>query len=89
MLIDIISSPEPGLGRTLTWRYERAFDDIADELETILSSLTWTPTEITDTTGDAGARRKSYFIENNIVYAIRIFKDDTLNGVRLSAELPA
>ena len=89
VLIDLIDEPEPGLGRTLTWRYDRGFDDVAAELETILSSLGWTPSEVTDTSGDAGARRKSFFVENNVVYAIRVFKDDTLNGVRMSVELPA
>lgn len=89
VLIDVIDKPEPGLGRTLTWRYDRSFDEVAAEVETILSGLTWVPTEVIETDGDAGAKRKSFFIENNVVYTIRVFKDDALSGVRMSVELPA
>lgn len=88
-LIDILAEPEPGSGRALTWRYDRSFDAIAKDVEQTLASLSWVPTEVAETEGDAGARRKSYFVENEVVFVIRLFSGEGIEGVRLSVELPA
>jgi hypothetical protein len=54
----------------------------------VLANLGWPPVERTET-DDEGAKRTSWFIENGEVYAVRVYEDDVLEGVRLTVELPA
>ena len=88
VVVDWIDRPEPGLGRTVTWRVPGEFEDVVGQVEVVVRNLGWQPTERTDAT-DEGARRTSLFIENSDVYAVRIYEDETLDGVRLTVELPA
>jgi hypothetical protein len=87
-VVDVINRPEPGLGRTVTWRVPGDFDEVLGQVETVVRNLGWQPTERTEA-ADEGARRTSLFIENSEVYAVRVYEDDTLDGVRLTVELPA
>ena len=73
----------------MTWRVEPGFEDVVDHVDRLISGLGWTTTEETETDGDAGSRRRTYFIENDAVFSIRIFEDESLEGVRFAVELPA
>ena len=86
--VESIDDPDPGFGRTVTWRVPGSFDDTLDAVQRSFRSLGWAPTDRKDTTG-SGARRTSFYLENDQVYAVRVFADDTLSGVRLTVELPA
>ena len=90
VVIDVIESPEPDQGRTVTWRSDLTFSEAATKIEATLSSLGWKPTrKLIDGGKDApkGSRRTSWFIENGSVFVIRLFEDDNLKGLRLSVEL--
>ena len=87
-VVDVIERPEPGLGRTVTWRVPGRFDDVVTQVERVLANLGWSPVERTET-DDEGSRRTSWFIENGEVYAVRVYEDEVLEGVRLTVELPA
>lgn len=87
-VVDVISDPEPGLGRTVTWRVPGDFDEVLGQVETVVRNLGWTATERTEAR-DEGANRTSLFIENSEVYAVRVYEDEALDGVRLTVELPA
>lgn len=89
VVIDVIDDPAPGLGRTVTWRAEGSFAQVSDHVERLLEGLGWSTTVDPETVEDAGARRRTYFVENDSVFSIQLFEDDNLDGVRLSAELPA
>ena len=91
-VVDVIEVPEPGQGRSVTWRVSEPFESVEKNVDATLASLTWKPTEKTTDTAQggvaAGTRRTTWFIENGTVYAIRLFRNDSLAGVRLSVELP-
>jgi hypothetical protein len=87
-VVEVIEEPEPGLGRTVTWRVPGDFDDVVSQVERVVENLGWKPTERT-ASADEGAEQTSLFIENSEVYAVRIYEDDVLEGVRMTVELPA
>ena len=74
--------------RTVTWRVPGSFDETLDAVQRSFRSLGWAPTDRKDASG-SGARQTSFYVENDQVYAVRVFTDDTLSGVRLTVELPA
>ena len=91
-VVDVIDVPEPGQGRSVTWRSNESFESVEKKVDASLASLGWKPTEKTTDAAKggvaAGTRRSTWFIENGTVYAIRLFQNDNLAGVRLSVELP-
>jgi hypothetical protein len=87
-VVEAIADPEPGFGRTVTWRVPGSYEDTVKATESSFQSLGWKPTDRKDSS-EAGARRTSFYLENDQVFAVRIFADDTLAGVRLTVELPA
>lgn len=89
VVVEVIDDPAEGFGRTVTWRARGDFEEVADHVDRLLAGLGWTPTEEAETAGDVGARRRTWFLENDSVYSIRIFEDESLEGVRLAVELAA
>jgi hypothetical protein len=89
VVVEAIDDPAPDFGRTVTWRAEGDFDDVVEHVERLLSSLGWTTTEQPETEEGAGSRRRTYFVENDTVFSIRVFEDESLDGVRMAVELPA
>ena len=86
--VESIEQPEPGFGRTVTWRVPDSFDATLQAAERSFRSLGWAPTDRQDT-NEGGSRRTTYYLENDQVYAVRVYADDTLAGVRLTVELTA
>lgn len=86
--VEAIEQPDPGFGRTVTWRVPGSFDATLQTVDRSFRSLGWAPTDREDT-NEGGTRRTSYYLENDQVYAVRVYADDTLSGVRLTVELPA
>ncbi|MPY94496.1 MAG: hypothetical protein GEV08_15990 [Acidimicrobiia bacterium] len=89
VVVEVIDDPAPDFGRTVTWRATGGFDDVTDHVERLLAGLGWAPAEETETEGDTGSRRRTYFIRNDTVFSVRVFEDESLDGVRLAVELPA
>jgi hypothetical protein len=87
-VVEAIDDPEPGFGRTVTWRVPGGYDETLREAERTFRSLGWTPSDRKERS-EGGTRRTSFYLENDQVYAVRVFADDTLAGVRLTVELPA
>jgi hypothetical protein len=88
VVVEAIDDPESGLGRTVTWRVPSSYDDTIGQVEATFHSLGWKPTDRKDDS-EGGSRQTSFYVENEQVYAIRIFADAALKGVRLTVELPA
>ena len=88
MPVESIEKPDPGVGRSVTWRVPGGFDDTLRSVERNFRSLGWSPTDRQDAT-DSGTRRTSYHLQNDQVYAVHVYSDDALSGVRLTVELPA
>jgi hypothetical protein len=88
VVVEAIERPEPGFGRTVTWRVPGSYDDTVEHVERTFGSLGWKETDRTDTT-EGGSRRTSLYVENDQVFAVRVFSDEALKGVRLTVELPA
>jgi hypothetical protein len=87
-VVDVIDRPEPGFGRTVTWRVPGRFDAVVDDVRKRLASLGWRPVR-ESTFSDPGTRRHSFFVESDEVYVVRVFEDELLEGLRLTVELPA
>jgi len=87
--VEVISEPEPDFGRTVTWRSSAGYDEVVDQVGNGLAGLRWTPTEVTEDTDTFGTKRTSFFVENGSLYAIRVFEEAALDGVRITAELPS
>lgn len=85
-VIEVVATPEPGIGRTVTWRVPGSYDDVVRQVEATLNSLGWRPTDIRkESTG--GSRRTALFVENAEVEVVRVFDEKTLDGVRVTVEL--
>ena len=86
--VEAIGQPGPGFGRTVTWRVPGSYEDTLAAAEATFRSLGWAPTDRKDAAG-GGSRQTSFYLENDQVYAVRVFADDALEGVRLTVEMPA
>jgi hypothetical protein len=76
-------------GRSVTWRVDRSYADVLGDLDAVLMSLRWQPTERLSTDGEQDSRRTSIYIENGTVEVIRVYTDTNLKGTRVTVELPA
>jgi hypothetical protein len=87
-VVDAIDAPEPGFGRTVTWRVPGSHEETVSHVERTFASLGWKETDRTDVS-EGGSRRTNLYVENDRVFAVRVFSDEALKGVRLTVELPA
>ncbi len=91
-VVDVISRPLTGdvkVGRTVTWRVDKKFDEVVADVEATLESLGWPPTQRFSTPDDdTSSRRTAIYVENGTVQVIRIFTDENLDGVQVTVELP-
>jgi hypothetical protein len=88
VVVEAIETPDPGFGRTVTWRVPGSFDDTLTNVNRTLDSLGWKASNRQDSS-EGATRRTSFIVENDQVYAVRVFSDQALQGVRLTVELPA
>ncbi len=93
VIVDVISKPSTDneaiqYGRSVTWRVDRSYQTVLTDVDALLASLGWQPTDRLATTGDQDSKRTSIYIENGTVEVIRVYEDANLKGVRVTIELP-
>ncbi len=94
VIVSVVSEPSTGndqitFGRSVTWRVDKAFDEVLKDLDAVLRNLGWIPTERLATEDEADTQRTSVYLENGKVEVIRVFTDASLRGTRITVELPA
>lgn len=92
VIIDIIAEPSTGVqdivyGRSVTWRVDRPFQEVVTDIDRQLRNLGWVPTE-RRASDEPGSQRTTIYIENDQLEMIQVYRDDSLQGVRVTIELP-
>lgn len=93
VIVEVIDEPDTdnaaiSFGRSVTWRVDRSYDAVLEDIDAILASQGWTPTDRLATTGEEDTRRTSIYLENGTLEVIRVYTDANLDGVRVTVELP-
>lgn len=94
VIVSVVADPSTGndqitFGRSVTWRVDKSYNEVLKDLDAVLRSLGWTPTERLATQGEADSQRTSVYLENGTVEVVRVFTDANLKGTRVTVELPA
>ena len=94
VIVSVVADPSTGndqitFGRSVTWRVDKPYNEVLKDLDAVLRSLGWTPTERLATEGEADSQRTSVYLENGTVEVVRVFTDANLKGTRVTVELPA
>lgn len=94
VIVEVIDRPDTGnsaieIGRSVTWRIDRPFDDVLRDLDATLAGMRWQPTDRLATEEGEDTRRTRLYIENGEVEVITVYTDANLKGVRMTVELPA
>ncbi|MFN0091179.1 MAG: hypothetical protein ACKVWR_13065 [Acidimicrobiales bacterium] len=89
VLIDVVTEAEAGegFGPSATWRLSGGFDDAVRTIETALANLRWRATRTDDRS--PASQQTSFVVDNDALYAARVFAGAGLKGVRVTLELPA
>lgn len=90
VVVDVISRPLTGdvkVGRTVTWRVDKPYDRVVQDVDALVADAGWTPTQRLQSDDDA-SRRTSVYLENDTIEVIRVYTDENLKGVRVTVELP-
>lgn len=94
VIVSVVAEPSTGndqiaFGRSVTWRVDKPYNEVLKDLDVVLRSLGWTPTDRLATQGEADSQRTSVYVENGTVEVVRVFTDANLRGTRVTVELPA
>ncbi|MFN0027992.1 MAG: hypothetical protein ACKV2O_12565 [Acidimicrobiales bacterium] len=92
IIIDVIDRPSTGVddivyGRSVTWRVDRAYQQVVTELDRQLANLGWIPVD-RRVVEDAGSQRTTIYVRNDQLEMIQVYRDEALKGVRVTIELP-
>jgi len=91
VVVEVIDEPTTGavaIGRSVTWRVDRSYQEVVAGIDASLARIGWTPTDRKATEGEEDSSRTSIYIENGIVQVIRVYVDANLKGTRVTVELP-